>query len=427
MTFITNHDFMKSHNPPILRSTRRRFTKKLRKKALKAGMDEASTERLLRYIRRCYIELYQPEFKDGFDSDGTAFGPEEIDDDDDRHELRGNEEMTPSKRDLPNREKKRKRQLTDGDGNGANGTDVRDKSRRKVKRRSEEGLRESRHRASPEGKGFTILSTPSPREPDRGDSPLVLDLLKCFAESPTDSPARAKYHDPLQKAEKSGPTPDSEFIVVEDDDMEDQPETGQSVVGEDGPSDIDKGVNADHSHWFDGAAYSTADYIPFDLEEESAPSDTAQPEAKRGPEFPEEQSSGASSDKKDADTSIPNSNASRSSTPPKRRSRKEKNAQKRAKKKAKERKRIRARLERNAQRRAKWRERKAKKNRGFTSTLSEGQQHVEHPNDDSKHSGQAIKERTGDPATDQADGHNLRGLEHEKIPAVDLTQSDSGF
>ncbi|KAL2004691.1 hypothetical protein VTN00DRAFT_3219 [Thermoascus crustaceus] len=425
MTFITTHDFMKSHNPPILRSARRRFTKKLRKKALKAGMDEASTERLIRYIRRCYIELYEPEFKDGFDSDGSAFGPEEIDDDD-CHQLRGDEEMTPSKNHLPNREKKRKRQLTDSDGNGSIGVDVRDKFRRKAKRRSEEGLRKSRYRASPERKGSTVFSTPSPREPDRGDSPLVLNLLKHFAESPTDSPARAKYHDPFQNVEKGGPTSDSEFIVVEDDDMEEQPETRQSAIGENRASDVDEGVNANQSHWFDGPSYPTADYVHFNLEE-SAASDTAQPKIQTGPGSLEEQSAGASSDKKDADTLIPNSNASRSGTPPKRKSRKEKNAQKRAKQKAKERERIRARLERNARHRAKWRERKAKRYRYFAETLSEGKQHVDHPNDDSKRSGQEIKKRTGDSATDQAGVHDLRGLEHDKIPAVDLTQSDSGF
>ncbi|KAL1998429.1 hypothetical protein VTN02DRAFT_6193 [Thermoascus thermophilus] len=232
MTFITTHEFMQSYTPPILRSARRRFTKKLRRRALKAGMDEAATERLVRYIRRCYVELYAPQFRDGFDSDGSAFGPEEVDD-----------EITPSNtttnnnnNHLPIREKKRKRQLTD-DGNS-----VVDKFSRIAKRRSGGGLGESRHGASPDGNVS--------REPDRGDSPLVLDLLRQFAESPA-----AKHHDPPQNVEKGekGEKGAPEVIVVEDDDGEDQPDTGRSAV-------------------------SDASHVPLNLEEESAASDAARPQ-----------------------------------------------------------------------------------------------------------------------------------------------------
>ncbi|KAL2215098.1 hypothetical protein M432DRAFT_157748 [Thermoascus aurantiacus ATCC 26904] len=422
MAFITAHDFMKSYDLPIRRSARRRFTKQVRRKALKAGMDEASATRLLRYVRRCYVEVHQGGFTDGLDSEGSAFAADEVDDGDGPE----GEGISVSKEKKP--KKKRRRGITDD----VDGPDMGEESRN-AKRRAEEGRQESGHKGSTGREGPTETKDraawfpSSPRDSDRENSPMVLDLLQRLAESPTDSPASGER---AWSAETGGPTPGPAVVLVEDD-PEGQSESAQQTVGRNAGSRVENEGKDGKPQWLDGASPSrveSADYIAPESRKESrqsGPSDTAHPEIERSTESAEDQSPAASSGRTKDDAAMSSSKASDASKPSTRSKKKrEKKLRKKAAIKAKVAEKIRLLREKNAQRTARRKERRKARTKNRTDSAS-AEVVSEGPPQTVPHSSQPVEGGSDPPGS--ADVQSGRQVEHAAIPAVDLTRSDSGF
>ncbi|GKZ33390.1 hypothetical protein AbraIFM66950_003244 [Aspergillus brasiliensis] len=76
LTFISSHPFMKKGEYPVLRSARRKFVRKIRRKSLSVGMKEADLGKLVAHVKKIYLELYG---NNQMSLDGPEFG-EEIND-----------------------------------------------------------------------------------------------------------------------------------------------------------------------------------------------------------------------------------------------------------------------------------------------------------------------------------------------------------
>ncbi|GKZ20205.1 hypothetical protein AbraIFM66951_002955 [Aspergillus brasiliensis] len=76
LTFISSHPFMKKGEYPVLRSARREFVRKIRRKSLSVGMKEADLGKLVAHVKKIYLELYG---NNQMSLDGPEFG-EEIND-----------------------------------------------------------------------------------------------------------------------------------------------------------------------------------------------------------------------------------------------------------------------------------------------------------------------------------------------------------
>ncbi|KAI9923949.1 hypothetical protein AWENTII_008334 [Aspergillus wentii] len=71
--FILSHPFMRKGKYPVKRSDRRRFTDAMRDEAGAVGMNEAATNRLLRFVKKTYFDIYEISCPG---LDGSEFGDE---------------------------------------------------------------------------------------------------------------------------------------------------------------------------------------------------------------------------------------------------------------------------------------------------------------------------------------------------------------
>lgn len=80
--YIASHHFIVKEGPVVRRQEWRKFTQEIRAEAATVGLDEEAIQRLIRYVRKLYRELYEGNVH--YD-DGSAFEVEEIDGGDNGH------------------------------------------------------------------------------------------------------------------------------------------------------------------------------------------------------------------------------------------------------------------------------------------------------------------------------------------------------
>lgn len=56
LDYVVSHPFMQNRVQPVQRSARRHFVSEIRREAASAGMDDTATDRLIKYVRKLYLE-----------------------------------------------------------------------------------------------------------------------------------------------------------------------------------------------------------------------------------------------------------------------------------------------------------------------------------------------------------------------------------